>query len=136
VNSVRERLETELAEAERELQELEKQMQQGMEFDLDEDGAVTYSWEMALARRERVTARIEALRGALTRVDAGTYGRCERCATQIDPERLEILPTTSLCADCARAGSAPPKPPSGTSTQVGGGVENHSSRLQLSVMRH
>jgi DnaK suppressor protein len=136
MNSVRERLGIELAEAERELQELEKQMQQGTEFDLDEDGAATYSWEMALARRDRVTARIEALQGALTRVDAGTYGRCERCGAQIDPERLEILPTTSLCAACARAGSEPPKPPSNTSTQVDGGPGSHSSPLQLSVMRY
>jgi DnaK suppressor protein len=111
VKSVKKRLETELAEAERELQELEKRMQQGTEFDLDEDGAVTYSWEMALARKERVTARIEALRGALTRVDAGTYGHCERCGVQIDPERLELLPTTSLCATCAQAGCVPQKSP-------------------------
>jgi DnaK suppressor protein len=119
VNSVRGKLETELAEAERELQELEKWVQQRTEFDLDEDGAATYSWEMALARRERVTARVEALREALGRVHAGTYGRCERCAAQIDPERLEILPTTSLCAACARAGSPPPKPSPGISTQTG-----------------
>jgi DnaK suppressor protein len=136
MNSVRERLETELAEAERELQELEKRMQRGTEFDLDEDGAATYSWQMALARRERVTVRIEALREALARVHAGTYGLCERCGAQIDPERLEILPTASLCADCARAGSAPPKPPSSTSTQVGGGPGGHPSSLQLSVMTY
>ena len=111
MKSVRKSLETELAEAERELQELEKQMQQGTEFDLDEDGVVTYSWEMTLARKERVTARMEALRGALTRVDEGTYGHCERCGVQIDLERLEILPTASLCATCAQAESAPPKSP-------------------------
>jgi RNA polymerase-binding transcription factor DksA len=34
------------------------------------------------------------------------YGRCERCGSPIDPERLEILPATTLCADCARAESA------------------------------
>ncbi|MFQ5854686.1 MAG: TraR/DksA C4-type zinc finger protein [Anaerolineae bacterium] len=33
----------------------------------------------------------------------GTYGRCDRCGAQIDPERLEILPATTLCAACARA---------------------------------
>lgn len=136
MKSVRERLETELAEAERESQELENRMQQRTEFDLDEDVAGTYSWEMALARRERVTVRIEALREALTRVDEGTYGRCDHCGAQIDPERLEILPTTSLCAACAQAGSAPPKPPSCGSSQAGGKSGRHSSPLQLSVMRY
>jgi DnaK suppressor protein len=48
-------------------------------------------------------SRIEALQGALITVDAGTYGLCERCGVQIDPERLDILPETTLCAACARS---------------------------------
>ncbi len=98
-----ERLEADLQEAERELQELEEQLYDRPEFGLGEGGADAHSWEMALARKERVIAHVDALREALTKAREGTYGRCERCGAQIDPERLEILPATALCVDCARA---------------------------------
>ena len=104
----RKQLEAELQEAEEELQELNRQLDDKPEFGFGEDNTVAYSWEMALARRERVTTRIEALQEALSKVDEGDYGHCERCGSQIDPERLEILPATTLCADCAREASAAP----------------------------
>jgi DnaK suppressor protein len=40
---------------------------------------------------------------ALERVEAGTYGRCEICGTQISPERLEARPAARLCLTCASA---------------------------------
>jgi RNA polymerase-binding transcription factor DksA len=62
-----------------------------------------YSWEMALARRTTVVSDIAALHGALTRVEEGTYGLCKRCGVQIEGERLEILPGTTVCVACARS---------------------------------
>jgi RNA polymerase-binding transcription factor DksA len=108
VTSTRKQLEADLREAERELQKLEKRLNHRPDIGLGQGSTGAYSWEMALARKGRVVSRIEALQEALVRVHAGTYGRCERCGTQIDPERLEILPTTSLCAACARADGAQP----------------------------
>jgi DnaK suppressor protein len=113
MTSVRERLEGALREAEREIQELDERLDNKPEFGFGEGSAETYSWEMTLARRERVVERIRALREALTRVRTGIYGRCRRCGVQIDPERLEILPATSLCAACARAVSAATTPAPG-----------------------
>jgi RNA polymerase-binding transcription factor DksA len=103
MTSRRKQLEAELQEAEEELQELNRRLGDKPEFGLGDGNTGAYSWEMALARKERVTTRIEALQEALTKVDEGSYGRCERCGAQIDPERLEILPATVLCVDCARA---------------------------------
>ncbi|MEI2693252.1 MAG: hypothetical protein V9H69_27435 [Anaerolineae bacterium] len=41
---------------------------------------------------------------SLKRIDAGLYGQCERCRSQIDPERLETLIESDchLCVHCAR----------------------------------
>jgi DnaK suppressor protein len=100
--SKKKHLRAELQEAEEELQGLNRRLDDKPEFGLGEGNAGAYSWEMALARRERVRSRIEALQEALTKVDEGSYGRCERCDTQIDPERLEILPAAALCVDCAQ----------------------------------
>jgi RNA polymerase-binding transcription factor DksA len=113
MTSRKKQLEAELQEAEEELQELTRRLDDKPEFGLGEGGADAHSWEMALARKERVIARVDALREALTKAREGTYGRCERCGAQIDPERLEILPATALCVDCARAVDTSVTPPLG-----------------------
>lgn len=46
-------------------------------------------------------AELAAIRGALDRLDAGTYGVCARCQSAIAPGRLAILPEVALCTDCA-----------------------------------
>jgi RNA polymerase-binding transcription factor DksA len=52
---------------------------------------------LAEARRE-----LDSLDEAQQRLDTGTYGRCEHCGEPIPPGRLQVLPTTSLCARCTR----------------------------------
>lgn len=37
---------------------------------------------------------------ALSRLDEGTYGFCERCGKVINPERLEALPFATKCIEC------------------------------------
>jgi DnaK suppressor protein len=58
---------------------------------------------MALNRKERATQQQEELRQALERIEAGNYGVCQQCGQPINPERLEILPATSLCVACSAA---------------------------------
>lgn len=38
---------------------------------------------------------------ALEKVEAGTYGTCEKCGNQISPARLEAKPAVRTCIDCA-----------------------------------
>jgi RNA polymerase-binding transcription factor DksA len=48
-------------------------------------------------------------RAALARLDAGTFGKCERCGHAVARARLDALPYARFCARCAReeeAGSA------------------------------
>jgi DnaK suppressor protein len=62
--------------------------------------------------RSQVIAVVRALRSnlrdverAITKMDAGTYGICERCGQPISVERIEALPWAVLCIDCKqRAG--------------------------------
>ncbi|HUR08954.1 MAG TPA: TraR/DksA C4-type zinc finger protein [Nonomuraea sp.] len=39
---------------------------------------------------------------ALRRMAEGSYGTCERCATDIPLQRLEILPHARFCVPCQR----------------------------------
>ncbi len=63
------------------------------------------------AERARLLSVMKALRAnlrwvdrALTKMQLGTYGVCERCGNAIALERLEALPWAILCIDCKRAG--------------------------------
>jgi RNA polymerase-binding transcription factor len=65
----------------------------------------------ATAERARTLSVMKALRAnlrwvnrALTKMDLGTYGACERCGQPIGIERLEALPWAILCIDCKRKG--------------------------------
>jgi RNA polymerase-binding transcription factor len=65
----------------------------------------------ATAERARTLSVMKALRSnlrwvnrALTKMDLGTYGTCERCGNPIGIERLEALPWAILCIDCKRKG--------------------------------
>jgi RNA polymerase-binding transcription factor DksA len=37
---------------------------------------------------------------ALSKIEKGTYGICERCGNPITPERLEAIPYARLCMSC------------------------------------
>ncbi len=45
---------------------------------------------------------IQAINSALARMDLGEYGTCEVCGKEIEMERLETIPWTSVCSIHAR----------------------------------
>jgi RNA polymerase-binding transcription factor DksA len=44
---------------------------------------------------------IRQIQGALKRIAKGTYGVCAICGEDIDPKRLQALPTATRCISCA-----------------------------------
>ncbi|MDO9637318.1 MAG: TraR/DksA C4-type zinc finger protein [Pseudotabrizicola sp.] len=46
-------------------------------------------------------AEIRAIEAALQRVGGGKYGTCTRCGADIGEDRLDLLPFTPFCRDCA-----------------------------------
>ncbi len=50
--------------------------------------------------RDRERKLIAKIKEALTRIDDGSYGKCEECGENISRERLEARPVTTLCIDC------------------------------------
>lgn len=69
---------------------------------LAESAAVTLDREIDYSLEENSTRMLDAIDAALRRVDAGTYGVCERCGGEIAAERLEAYPWAALCIDCKR----------------------------------
>lgn len=78
------------------------------------DGAVEVSFDegfadaaQATSERARVLSLAEGLVQrredvviSLKRIEEGSYGRCENCGDEINPERLEAIPTARLCISC------------------------------------
>lgn len=45
---------------------------------------------------------IRMIEAALDRIRQGSYGTCANCGEKIDEKRLDAVPATPLCAECAR----------------------------------
>jgi RNA polymerase-binding transcription factor DksA len=58
------------------------------------------------ASLEILAAQQERMREAIARVDAGTYGRCVDCGSELPDERLEARPEASRCVDCQQRAEA------------------------------
>ena len=103
--SLRARLEGQRAELRKEIEDL------GADPDRDEVefvGDAGFSDRShSTEERSRLISLVRALRSNLREVDralvkmqAGTYGTCERCGNPIGLERLTALPWAQLCIDC------------------------------------
>ena len=53
------------------------------------------------ATARSLAASIADIDRALAKLDAGSYGLCDMCGGEIAEARLEALPASSLCIDCA-----------------------------------
>lgn len=61
----------------------------------------------ATAERTEALGIVESLRNqrteivaALERIEAGTYGTCDKCGKEIPAARLEAVPSARLCVTC------------------------------------
>ena len=54
------------------------------------------------ANRNVIANRLKRIKVALSRMDGGTYGRCDDCDETIAIARLEAWPDATLCIECQR----------------------------------
>ena len=66
-------------------------------------GTETFEREKDFSLLEQLEAEIGDLDAALRKIDEGTYGTCEVCGREIEPERLEAVPGTRTCIEHAGA---------------------------------
>ena len=68
-----------------------------------DQGSATFEREMDLVFLDGEREELQHVLDALARIDAGTYGTCQRCGGDIPAGRLEAVPTASLCVQCKEA---------------------------------
>lgn len=72
----------------------------GYDEDLADVASSTFEREKGLALESSVQQMLAQVEDALTRIDEGTYGICQRCGDPIDIARLRVLPFATLCIRC------------------------------------
>jgi RNA polymerase-binding transcription factor len=111
IEAARRRLESERERVLEARQNLLDDTSRSMEDAIDEDGndshladsaSETLDREMELTLGDNAEHLLESIDAALARIDAGTYGNCERCGRPIAADRLEALPWATKCIECKR----------------------------------
>jgi RNA polymerase-binding transcription factor DksA len=78
------------------------QLEAEYEVALTEPGTLQEDRDTLRQLVEEARQAVTGAETALERVEAGTYGRCERCDAPIGADRLEALPHATTCIDCSR----------------------------------
>lgn len=60
----------------------------------------TLEQDVTAATLEMRSQMIREIDRALERVNHGTYGECEDCGSEINPERLKAIPWARYCVSC------------------------------------
>ena len=90
-----------------EADKLAEDMEPGdVQFDEEsgEGDTVNVERERDLALSAQALAEVVAIDEALAKIEAGTYGVCDKCGEQIPKERLKALPHAALCVRCKSGG--------------------------------
>lgn len=110
-NRFRETLLTERARIEAALENLRNENPGSVEEETGEETSDQHLADTATAMHDReldygLTENeedlLKSIDAALQRIEEGTYGICSNCGKPIGEERLEALPWTDLCIDCAK----------------------------------
>ncbi len=91
-----------LAELDRRLHRIEAELDQPAEKDWEEAAVEHEDDEVLESMGTQGLQEIEKIRAALARIEDGSYGWCVRCGNAISEERLDAVPATPFCRDCAR----------------------------------
>jgi DnaK suppressor protein len=107
ITDQRERLQAELADVRAQFADIEESSFSADQSDLsgevafDEEyadaGSTTFEREKDLSISNNLRDLMEKIERALNRIDAGTYGLCERCGNPIEKARMKALPYAALC---------------------------------------
>lgn len=65
--------------------------------DLNEEADDVEAFGENVAVLDQLETRFNEVKGALERIEEGTYGRCRECEAQIESERLEANPAAETC---------------------------------------
>jgi len=69
-------------------------------YHMADQGTDQMDREMAFAHTSKGRRLVYHIDEALRRIEEGTYGKCQLCGKQIQPNRLKVVPHARLCIQC------------------------------------
>lgn len=106
ISKASESLKKERAQLVHQLEELGAAESGDLRSDLDfgdsfaDAGSVTAERTEVLGLVDSLKSQLDDIDAALAQIDTGRYGTCNRCGSEIPPERLEARPASILCVSC------------------------------------
>ena len=94
-------LETRLAVLTVRLGQIDAELQSHDEKDWEELATAREGDEVLESMGVGSQSEMRAIKAALQRIAAGDYGTCLRCGAPISEARLDLLPFTPFCMECA-----------------------------------
>ncbi len=89
------------AELQERLQKVSKDLAKTHSQDFAEQVTERENDEVLLQLQEDASVELAQIKHSYRRLEEGVYGLCEKCGEVIREERLEIMPYTSRCSECA-----------------------------------
>ncbi len=83
------------------LESLNKDLSKSHSSDSGEQAVERENDEVIEGLRDETEIELRQVRQALKRIKTGEYGICVSCGDRINPQRLDIMPYTTLCINCA-----------------------------------
>ena len=74
---------------------------EGMSADWSEQASERENDEVLESLGNNSEQELQMIRYALQRIEDGSYFHCDECGAEIPEARLELLPFTPYCVDCA-----------------------------------
>jgi RNA polymerase-binding transcription factor DksA len=102
IDEVRRRLERRLARLDARSTKIEADLRKPGDRDWQERATEAENDEVLEKLGLADLSEIREIRSALSRLENGTYGSCGECSAPIAEGRLEALPFTTVCIDCAK----------------------------------
>ncbi|WP_297793497.1 TraR/DksA family transcriptional regulator [uncultured Marinobacter sp.] len=72
-----------------------------LEKDFEEQAVQTQNDEVVDSLETETRSELRQIEHALDRIRQGMGDECEQCGEAIDPRRLQVLPYTTVCVECA-----------------------------------
>ncbi len=109
LKAIEQQLKSDLADAEKEIEQLDDQVRdfgetselaEGADNHPGDDSDRLTEQQRLLTIRGQLAERKADIEHAIEKVASGEFGVCERCGNQIPSGRLEALPFARYCVDC------------------------------------
>ncbi len=102
LNNVKTQLQERMKTLGAKVDEIETDLREPHNADWQEDATESAGDEVLDALENSALDEIALIQNALQRIADGAYGECATCGQEIAENRLEALPSTPQCIECAQ----------------------------------